>query len=351
MELGNKIKQLRLKASLTQEQLADGVGVSAQSVSKWENGVSMPDITLLPSIAEIFGVSIDDLFDLTVEQKFARIERRMESEDELSYDIFRDYEEFLKPLVSDEKRKYRATSLLAQLYSHRADSFSQKAAKYAKQAILLDPGKKDCQWILQKALVFSAWDWNVDNRSKLVDFYKEVIAGDEGSRTPLPYYYLIDNLIEDNRVDEAEKYAAEAAKLPGVKPFLIKMYEAYFALARHDKKKADEIIAALAAKYPDDNGVAFEIAQYYAKQAEYDEAVKFYRLSFDLDRSTPRFIDAPQAIAQIYAVQGDFEKAAAAYDEIIKCLKDEWKMTEEVALKEAEKIRDDFLAKRVKRND
>ena len=59
MEIGNKIKQLRYKTSLTQEQLADRLGISAQAVSKWENSVSMPDITFLPDLAEIFGVSID----------------------------------------------------------------------------------------------------------------------------------------------------------------------------------------------------------------------------------------------------------------------------------------------------
>ena len=65
MELGKKIKQLRFKAGLTQEQLAEKLGIGAQSVSKWENAVAMPDITALPLLAEIFGVSIDDLFDLS----------------------------------------------------------------------------------------------------------------------------------------------------------------------------------------------------------------------------------------------------------------------------------------------
>ena len=64
MELGKKIRQLRFKAGLTQEQLGEQLGIGAQSVSKWENGVSMPDITALPLLAEIFGISIDDLFDL-----------------------------------------------------------------------------------------------------------------------------------------------------------------------------------------------------------------------------------------------------------------------------------------------
>ncbi|MBR0217553.1 MAG: helix-turn-helix transcriptional regulator, partial [Clostridia bacterium] len=96
MELGKKIRQLRFKAGLTQEQLAEKLGIGAQSVSKWENAVAMPDITTLPLLAEIFGISIDDLFDLTVEQRFNRIENRMDVEDELPQDVFREYEDFLK---------------------------------------------------------------------------------------------------------------------------------------------------------------------------------------------------------------------------------------------------------------
>lgn len=48
MELGKKIKQLRFKAGLTQEQLAEKLGIGAQSVSKWENAAAMPDITMSP---------------------------------------------------------------------------------------------------------------------------------------------------------------------------------------------------------------------------------------------------------------------------------------------------------------
>ena len=96
MKIGNKIRKMRYVAGLTQEQLAQKLRVSAQSVSKWENEVSMPDIALLPDIAEIFGVSIDELFDLTVEQKLKRIENKIEIEEELSAQAFKEYEEFLK---------------------------------------------------------------------------------------------------------------------------------------------------------------------------------------------------------------------------------------------------------------
>ena len=59
--LGKRIAALRKEKGLTQEQLAEKVGVSAQAVSKWENDVSCPDITILPLLADLFGVSVDEL--------------------------------------------------------------------------------------------------------------------------------------------------------------------------------------------------------------------------------------------------------------------------------------------------
>ena len=63
MLIGDKIKSLRKSKSITQAQLADALFVSAQSVSKWENHLSVPDITMLPVIARYFGITMDELFD------------------------------------------------------------------------------------------------------------------------------------------------------------------------------------------------------------------------------------------------------------------------------------------------
>ena len=62
MNIGTNIKQLRQQKNLTQEQVAEALGVSYQAVSKWENNANTPDITLLPEIANLFGISIDALF-------------------------------------------------------------------------------------------------------------------------------------------------------------------------------------------------------------------------------------------------------------------------------------------------
>ena len=66
MNIGNKIKELRKARKITQEQLANAIGISFQAVSKWENNIALPDITLAPVLANYFGVSMDELFDFSL---------------------------------------------------------------------------------------------------------------------------------------------------------------------------------------------------------------------------------------------------------------------------------------------
>lgn len=68
MNIGNKIKELRKQRGITQEQLANSIGISFQAVSKWENNIALPDITLTPILASYFGVSMDELFDFNLKE-------------------------------------------------------------------------------------------------------------------------------------------------------------------------------------------------------------------------------------------------------------------------------------------
>lgn len=62
MTIGNRIGQYRRKLGLTQEAMAQKLEVTNQAVSKWESDQCCPDISLLPKIADIFGITIDELF-------------------------------------------------------------------------------------------------------------------------------------------------------------------------------------------------------------------------------------------------------------------------------------------------
>lgn len=69
ISLGKRIAILRRQRGLKQETLAEQLGVSAQAVSKWENDQTCPDIGLLPKLAEILGVSVDELLSGKCEQQ------------------------------------------------------------------------------------------------------------------------------------------------------------------------------------------------------------------------------------------------------------------------------------------
>ena len=62
--LGKRIMENRKRLNLTQDKLAEKLDVTAQAVSKWENDQSYPDITMIPKLAEIFGISTDELLGL-----------------------------------------------------------------------------------------------------------------------------------------------------------------------------------------------------------------------------------------------------------------------------------------------
>ena len=74
MKIGEKIKALRKEKNISQESLAKVLGVTFQAVSKWETNATAPDISLIPSIASFFGVSIDELFDYNVFENEQKIE-------------------------------------------------------------------------------------------------------------------------------------------------------------------------------------------------------------------------------------------------------------------------------------
>ena len=90
MKFAEIFKSLRKDKELTQEQLAEVLGVSPQIVSRWENGVSQPSLELLPTIASYFETSVDTLLGIATpvkKQKILFFQFRYEK----SADIINDY--------------------------------------------------------------------------------------------------------------------------------------------------------------------------------------------------------------------------------------------------------------------
>ena len=75
LNIGTSIRRLRRERDVTQEELANAIGVTAQAVSKWEREEGYPDITILPEIARFFGVSLDTVCGMDEEREKAEIEK------------------------------------------------------------------------------------------------------------------------------------------------------------------------------------------------------------------------------------------------------------------------------------
>ncbi|MBE6755512.1 MAG: helix-turn-helix transcriptional regulator [Ruminococcaceae bacterium] len=82
--LGENLKNLRRKRNLTQEKLAEFLGVSFQAVSKWERGDTYPDISMLPEIADFFKISVDELLGVNRAENEKEITEKLQEYDNLT---------------------------------------------------------------------------------------------------------------------------------------------------------------------------------------------------------------------------------------------------------------------------
>ena len=101
LNFAENFKNLRKKKNITQEKLAEVLGVSAQSVSRWEVGICYPDLELLPSIANFFGVTIDSLLSNDADSKKNDVKIFRKKMDE-----FCEYTEEVIDFVSEYCKKY-----------------------------------------------------------------------------------------------------------------------------------------------------------------------------------------------------------------------------------------------------
>lgn len=89
--IGKKLYDLRKQSGFTQDYVAEKLGVSAQAVSKWENDIACPDIMTLPNIAEIYGITIDELFKNEEVQSNVKYEKTEKiNENELIFRVYVD---------------------------------------------------------------------------------------------------------------------------------------------------------------------------------------------------------------------------------------------------------------------
>ena len=117
VQLGAKIRELRKKRGISQEVLAQYLGVTFQAVSKWENGTAMPDVPLIPALASFFGVSTDELFD------YNRLEAEKKVDDENTTKLF----VFSSTMMFDDSADQMVSGNNAKLFSSCMSSFADSS--------------------------------------------------------------------------------------------------------------------------------------------------------------------------------------------------------------------------------
>ena len=268
MEIGNQIRSLRVRRGVTQEVMASALGVSTQTVSKWETGTNAPDISLLPEISAYFGVTIDELFALTDETRMERIENLLRTYREADNSVLDREAEFLLEKARRDSSD-RAYTLLAYLENYRADAHRRHAAEYAKAALALRPDSAAALWELAEATGLREPYYELaDSHREIIDYFSAL-----SPKTPAAYHWLLEALLADSRFGEAGQVCRAFEKADDSWEPL--HYRGLIAWRSGDRETALNIWKQMLERFPEDEFAWGVYAEDYAMTGDYAGAVKY----------------------------------------------------------------------------
>ena len=322
MEIGNQIKQLRMRRGITQDAMAQYLGVTAQAVSKWERGAATPDIGLLPEISAYFGVTIDELFSLSDDTRMDRIQNMIW---DVRYFDPADVEKEQRFLLEKAKREpdnHKVFELLADMENHLAKEHRDRAVEFAKDALKRNPNNKNAHASLVEAMGGIIGDWYVSNHFSLIEFYKAFVQ--ENPTVERGYMWLMDHLLDAGRVEEADHYCRQFRQIDH--SFRALWYAGMICWHRGDMNAAFSCWKQMELEYPDDWMVYLRMGDIFAKTGEYETAKHYYRTAIS-KQSTPIFCDCFESIAQVCELQGNIQEAIDALNEELEIMKTDWDET------------------------
>ena len=145
MSIGTTIKKLRRERDITQEQLAEYLGISFQAVSQWECDRNSPDISQLPLLANIFEVSADVLLGIDIDSKQKKIDAIYNEAKEISYTGKKDQSlEILKKGLHDYPDSYKLMEFYAGELYCKYNNDELKSGKGAEITVYLDKILNNC---------------------------------------------------------------------------------------------------------------------------------------------------------------------------------------------------------------
>lgn len=322
MEIGNQIKQLRLRRGITQEAMAQHFGITPQAISKWERGAATPDIALLPEISAYFGTTIDELFSLSDDTRMERIQNMIW---DVRYFDPADVEkerQFLLEKAKREPENDKTYELLADMENHLAAEHHDIAAEYAKEALKRNPYNKNAHASIIEAMGGRLSDWYMNNHFELIMYYKEFVK--QYPKTERAYMWLMDHLLYAGRTDEAAAYLDTFRTLD--ESFRSLWYEGLILWYKGDKQAAFSLWEKMQTEFPDDWMVFLSMGNIMARCGEYEKA-KGYYLQALTKQNKPTFCDPYESIAQVCELQGNIQEAIDVLEEELEIQKTHWNTT------------------------
>ena len=268
------LRRLRTARSMTQEQTAQALDISPQTVSRWECGTTAPDISMLPAIARLYGVTIDDLYRESAvayenyAQRLASIfESTLQPEDFLHAD-----REFRK-LPHPTPRDLRLQGILHQNMMYVCKT---RAQELFDRVLSMGPDPDpDTYWATRRQKVYFRWEIG-QNQENIAEFLPLV----EGGSTQLQDWLCL----------------IQAYTLAG------------------DLETAWHWTCLANATFPENATLHICTGDLLHAMGRHDEAFPHWHRARELE---PDWLDAAWSIAECHEQLGRYDQAAAAYDTIV----------------------------------
>lgn len=287
MTINDNIRVLRMQRHLSQEALGELPGVSGQAISKWEQGLTSPDISLLPVISKCFGVTIDSLFQGASDRRYPgygsernELLANYTSENGTDADFTRAEEAYRERILRGKATTEDYVNY-GMLHRTRAARDTETALRYFRLAISEGDQTRDLHWMAA-------------------------------------HQYVTHLLESTGRLDEA---VAEYRMWCEAEPDCAWAYVSYaHALDRSGKlEQACEMIKKALDINEQDLNVQTMAGDLFAKAGQSEAAIAHWDKAFALD---PSCISCLFSKAEMFASIGENEKAIAEYENILVWLED-----------------------------
>lgn len=277
----NNLKRLRREKNFTQEQAGEKLGVTAQTISRWECGTTFPDVMLLPEIARLYCVTVDDLYKES-SVAYANYAQRLAS----IYEASRKPEDFMQAEYEFRKlfqtKDYDADDLRAYAIIHHF------MLKYCKKKALA----------IFDQLIDSKADGDMETyyrtRGQKIALLSDIGKNTESIKAQLQ--------IIENGANDWQEYGL--------------LLDAY----RHakDYQAALQCFQTVIQKFPEEWALYVYGGDICSKLGQYDEAFQYWDKALELNS---KYLDAKYSKAFAYEELNEYEKAYDIWQEIITDLK------------------------------